>query len=318
MEGRGCSTATPPPPSTPRRGHRHPGRRPGGGGRPGRGQRRRRRGPAPVRRRPLPAPGPRRLRPGRRAGLRQPDPRPGPVPGHRAGAGPGRADRGRAAAVLAGEDLRPGEVVVVISNSGVNAVPVEVALGCRERGLRVVALTNLEQAKATAPATRGPACTSWPTWSSTTAARGRRRRHPRLRGPGRAPDHGGRGGRGRRPLRPGGRAAAGAGRRPPVLASQNLDGRPAAEANAELLAPYLERPGGGRDGPAAGHRARVLTPGGEWPRGWIAVEGRRIVAMGQGDPRRPRAPGPTCSPPTAWWPCPASSTCTSTAPWGSR
>jgi uncharacterized phosphosugar-binding protein len=33
------------------------------------------------------------------------------------------------------------------------------------------------------------------------------------------------------------------GRRPPVLASQNLDGRPAAEANAELLAPYLERAG---------------------------------------------------------------------------
>jgi N-acetylglucosamine-6-phosphate deacetylase len=30
--------------------------------------------------------------------------------------------------------------------------------------------------------------------------------------------------------------------------------------------------------------ARVLTPGGEWPRGWIAVEGRRIEAMGQGDP----------------------------------
>ena len=30
--------------------------------------------------------------------------------------------------------------------------------------------------------------------------------------------------------------------------------------------------------------ARVLTPGGEWPRGWIAVEGRRIAAMGQGDP----------------------------------
>ena len=27
------------------------------------------------------------------------------------------------------------------------------------------------------------------------------------------------------------------GQRPPVLASQNLDGRPAAEANAELLAP---------------------------------------------------------------------------------
>jgi N-acetylglucosamine-6-phosphate deacetylase len=30
--------------------------------------------------------------------------------------------------------------------------------------------------------------------------------------------------------------------------------------------------------------ARVLTPGGEWPRGWIALEGRRIAAMGQGEP----------------------------------
>jgi uncharacterized phosphosugar-binding protein len=33
------------------------------------------------------------------------------------------------------------------------------------------------------------------------------------------------------------------GRRPPVLASQNLDGRPVAAANAELLAPYLARTG---------------------------------------------------------------------------
>jgi N-acetylglucosamine-6-phosphate deacetylase len=30
--------------------------------------------------------------------------------------------------------------------------------------------------------------------------------------------------------------------------------------------------------------ARVLTPGGEWPLGWIAVEGGRIAAMGQGQP----------------------------------
>ncbi|HEU4396865.1 MAG TPA: sugar isomerase domain-containing protein [Actinomycetota bacterium] len=57
---------------------------------------------------------------------------------------------GHAATVLDGEDLRSGEVVVVVSNSGVNPVPVEVALGCRERGLQVVALTNVEQAKATA------------------------------------------------------------------------------------------------------------------------------------------------------------------------
>ena len=30
--------------------------------------------------------------------------------------------------------------------------------------------------------------------------------------------------------------------------------------------------------------ARVLTPGGEWPRGWVLTEGRRIAAMGQGEP----------------------------------
>jgi N-acetylglucosamine-6-phosphate deacetylase len=30
--------------------------------------------------------------------------------------------------------------------------------------------------------------------------------------------------------------------------------------------------------------ARVLTPAGEWPLGWIATEGRRIAAMGQGRP----------------------------------
>ena len=30
--------------------------------------------------------------------------------------------------------------------------------------------------------------------------------------------------------------------------------------------------------------ARVLTPGGEWPRGWITVDGRKIAAMGQGEP----------------------------------
>jgi N-acetylglucosamine-6-phosphate deacetylase len=30
--------------------------------------------------------------------------------------------------------------------------------------------------------------------------------------------------------------------------------------------------------------ARVLTPAGEWPRGWISVRGRRIEAMGPGEP----------------------------------
>jgi N-acetylglucosamine-6-phosphate deacetylase len=37
--------------------------------------------------------------------------------------------------------------------------------------------------------------------------------------------------------------------------------------------------------------ARVLTPADEWPRGWIAVEGGRIAAMGQGKPPERRRAG---------------------------
>jgi N-acetylglucosamine-6-phosphate deacetylase len=37
--------------------------------------------------------------------------------------------------------------------------------------------------------------------------------------------------------------------------------------------------------------ARVLTPAGEWPRGWIALEGGRIAAMGQGRPPERRHAG---------------------------
>lgn len=40
-------------------------------------------------------------------------------------------------------DVRPGEFIVVISNSGKNASPLEVAWAARERGLQVVALTSV-------------------------------------------------------------------------------------------------------------------------------------------------------------------------------
>ena len=105
---------------------------------------------------------------------------------------------GHAAAVLEGEDLRPGEVVVVVSNSGVNQVPVEVALGCRDRGLRVVALTNVEQAKAAA--------------AVVAALAGRVAELLRERGA-----------------------------TPPVVVSQNLDGRDATERNQTLLRAYRGR-----------------------------------------------------------------------------
>jgi uncharacterized phosphosugar-binding protein len=151
--------------------------------------------------------------------------------------------QGRGTALLAGQDLRPGEVVLVASSSGVNAVPVEVALGCRERGLRVVALTNLEQAKATAP--RHPSGARLHELADVVIDN----RCP----PGDAAlalVSGDRVG----PLTTVVGAAVVAalcarvaellleqGLRPPVLVNQNLDGSPAAEHNAELLAPYLTR-----------------------------------------------------------------------------
>lgn len=53
------------------------------------------------------------------------------------------------------EDLRAGEVLVVISNSGVNPVPIEVALAGRDRGLCVVAVTS--RAHSLAATSRHPA-----------------------------------------------------------------------------------------------------------------------------------------------------------------
>lgn len=46
--------------------------------------------------------------------------------------------------VMKHQDIRPGEVVIVISNSGRNPVPIEVALAAKERGAFVVGLTSLD------------------------------------------------------------------------------------------------------------------------------------------------------------------------------
>lgn len=54
---------------------------------------------------------------------------------------------GLATVLLDGHDLRPGEVLMVISNSGINAVPVEMALEGKSRGLTVVALTSLAHSR---------------------------------------------------------------------------------------------------------------------------------------------------------------------------
>jgi uncharacterized phosphosugar-binding protein len=155
---------------------------------------------------------------------------------------------GQGTALLEGEDLRPGEVVLIASNSGVNAAPVEVALGCRERGLRVVALTNLEQAKATAPRHSSGARlheladvvidNRCPTGDAALALASGDRAGPLTTVVGAAVV-----------------AALCArvaellterGHPSLVLTSQNLDGVPAAERNAEMLAPYLARMRGPR------------------------------------------------------------------------
>lgn len=43
--------------------------------------------------------------------------------------------------------LRPGETLVAVSNSGVNPLGIELAQAARERGLKVVAITNLQQSR---------------------------------------------------------------------------------------------------------------------------------------------------------------------------
>lgn len=51
--------------------------------------------------------------------------------------------------IMQSHAVQPPDCMVVFSNSGVNAVPVDVALGCRARGVPVIAVTSREHAAST-------------------------------------------------------------------------------------------------------------------------------------------------------------------------
>jgi uncharacterized phosphosugar-binding protein len=56
--------------------------------------------------------------------------------------------QGLAAEILAHYPVEAGDVLIVASNSGRNAVPIELAMLGRDRGLKVIAITNLTQSLA--------------------------------------------------------------------------------------------------------------------------------------------------------------------------
>jgi len=57
-------------------------------------------------------------------------------------------EQGLASKILTDYPVEAGDVLIVASNSGRNAVPIELALLGRERGLKVIAITNLAQSRA--------------------------------------------------------------------------------------------------------------------------------------------------------------------------
>ena len=79
---------------------------------------------------------------------------------------------GLAEAILANFRLAPPDVMIVFSAGGTTAVPIEMAIGARERGLPVIAVTAVEASRASASGhSSGTACSTTPTSYWTCAPR---------------------------------------------------------------------------------------------------------------------------------------------------
>lgn len=64
-----------------------------------------------------------------------------------------RAEReaGLSRALIEREDIRPRDAAIIISTSGRNAAPVEMALEMKARGVQVIAITNVQHSQASSP-----------------------------------------------------------------------------------------------------------------------------------------------------------------------
>jgi len=59
-------------------------------------------------------------------------------------------EAGLARTLIEGHDVRPGDAAIVMSNSGRNAVPIEMAIEMRARGARVIVITSVAHSRAVA------------------------------------------------------------------------------------------------------------------------------------------------------------------------